>query len=192
MGETLSGAAVETPAAAQTADSRILRTAILPGVLLLTGVIVTFTPTLHENTRANELTAGTSLLALALAILVRVFPRGSKQEKPAYAKLAAAATCLVSGVSVLVGEQNGTLPLWLHLAIASGLLAILQLPGLRNGGSYYLLFSAIALAVAEVLVGKDPVAAIGWFGALTVVSGVFSAIEVADARMRSGAKTENR
>lgn len=185
MGETLTSTAA--PAAAAAADSRILRKSVLPAVLLLTGIVVTFTPTLHENLRANEITAGVSMLALAVAVLVRhIRGRGAKTISAAVA----AVISVSGGVSALVGEHNGALPLWLNLTITSALLVLLQLPWVLRGSSYFLLLAAAALAIAELLAAKDPVAAIGWFGAITVVGGVFSAIEVADELFGAGRKTK--
>lgn len=150
-------------------------------VMLVAGFTITFTATLHQQLGFDRVVAAVTLAMLALAHVYAWWARRSRGGEIVSLLLA-----VVSGggaVAVLTVDSSAgfavVIALW---ALLNGLL---EFVGSVTGGrqdATILGGLGILLSISVLLVHRDPVAMIGFFGAYMLIAGVFLGIAAFDAR----------
>lgn len=168
---------------------RVLRAA----VLIVTGLVVTFSAELHENVAFD-----TALVVAALALIgvvhgIEAFARrksGGVAEAILLAIVSLAAAVVVSATVFGTGATFATTALALTLAawaLVSALLEFLGMvvhPGTRQDAAL-VGAAGVLLAIFLLLFRDDAVAVIGFFGGYAVLAGVFLGIGAFDTRRGS-------
>lgn len=154
------------------------------GVLLVMGMVITFSATLHEQLHFDRAMIAISLGALAVAQVFAWF--GSRRGTTLLQAITAAGAAIA--VLLLSTDPLAFAFLVAAWALVSGLLefvaSALQLS--HRGDSIFMGALGVLLALLVLLVRDDPVAVIGFFGAYAVIGGVFLGISAFDGRVASG------
>lgn len=176
-------AEVNPSASSATARPQNLRRARLlrAGVLLVVGLTIAFTATLHEQVRFDNWVILGSLTLIGAATLAEYRAlRGTDESwwvaARAVIALAAAGAFYIAGDSATMAPM---LAVWAALtAMITGMRLFRGVQPKREAVPSMLL--SIALAGTVLLFGNDPVAVIGFFGAYAVIRGVFLGISAFD------------
>lgn len=166
-------------------ESRALRRARLlrAGVLLVAGIVIAFTATLHRDAAFDRWLLSASLIAIGLATGVEFF---AVRATPASWLVAArAALALVAGIAVLIttsaAATSFTLAIWAASSVLIAVIRITQGSQDRSVAVPSALLSG-ALALLILLFRDDLIAVIGFFGAYAIVRAVFLGISAFDTR----------
>lgn len=160
-------------------------------VLLVAGIAIAFTATLHEQLGFDRSMAAIALGGIALAHLIewasqRSSAPGSVPLLLAIAAAAAAAVLPFTATAILFAC---VISAW---ALVSALLEFIGSavrPGSRADATL-LGAAGILLALLALLVREDPVAVLGFFGAYTIIAGVFLGISAFDTRRGEPARRD--
>lgn len=173
-----------SPATSNMGVSRSVRL-VRVAVLLLGGIGITFSATLHEQLRFDLVIAAVMLAALGAAHLVQW----------AVARAAGPVALLLAITSLIAAAalpfQSSPIAFALVIAAWALVCALLEFvgeqtqPGTRQDATL-IGASGVLLAVLTLLLRQDEVAVIGLLGAYAIVSGVFLGISAFDIR-RAGA-----
>lgn len=160
--------------------ARITRAA----VLLIAGLVIAFTATLHEQFAFDRSVTAAALAAIGIVHLVewlRVRPRTAITLLLTIVALAAA--CALPFAASELGYAV-VVAVW---ALISGLLEFIGVTaGQRSRGDATLMGGiGILLAAVVLLAREDIVAILGFFGAYAVVGGVFLGISAFDPKRQS-------
>lgn len=153
------------------------------GALLVVGLVITFSATLHENFAFDVGVIASGLALLGVVHLVEWSQRRGKTGAP---------IALILGIvslvaAVLVFAQTTELALAIIIASWSLVCALLEFLGMTiTPGSRHdaVIIGAIGmlLAVLVLVFRNDAVAVIGFFGGYAIIAGVFLAIAGFDTR----------
>lgn len=169
--------------ASATVPLRSLRSARLvrAGVLLAVGLAITFTAPLHEQLGFDAWVLIVGLVLIGAATLIEyVTFRGTPESW----WIAARATVAFAAAGALLAvTDSATLALVLALwAALTALITLMRL--LRKVQPIKIampsLLLSVALAVVAIVFHDDPVALIGFFGAYSIIRGVFLGITAFD------------
>ena len=157
------------------------------GVLLLVGLVVTFTAPMHSDAAldASIVTGGLVLIGLATAFEYYKLLGTSESwwvAARSFIAFAAAGACLavVDSASLAL-----VIAVWAALTALITLMRLVRGVQARRIALPSLLLS-VALAVAVLLTANDPVAVIGFFGAYALIRGVFLGISAFDTETSTG------
>lgn len=175
--EDLSVAPSQTPLPARSV--RLVRV----GVLALTGIIIAFSATLHEQLGFDVAIAAAAIAAVGIAHTLEWFSLRASGGNPVPLLLgiiafAAAAVLTFSGTTVGFAI---TIAAW---ALASALLEFIGAatrPGTRQDATL-LGALGVLLALLVLIVREDQVAILGFLGTYAIVAGVFLGISAFDSR----------
>ncbi len=168
--------------------ARLLRAA----VLLIVGIAIAFTATLHRDTNFDRWALSASLLAIGAVTVIEFF--ALRPERGSWLVATRAAMALIAGGAMLAAVSpvaiSFTLVIW---AAASALITVVRVSQgsqARNVGVPSALLSG-ALAVLVLLFRDDLIAVIGFFGAYAIVRAVFLGISAFDARGNAPVELED-
>lgn len=172
----------ETPEVSGTprvSASKLVRAA----VALLIGLLVTFSGTMHEMLAFDRAVAVAAFALFAVAHLFAWWHTRSGERDPI--SLILAVTAVASAVIVPFTEASASFAVVIAgWALLQGLFEFIGAairPGSRQD-STILGALGVLLAVAQLLVLRDPVAIIGFFGAYALIVGVLLGISAFDVR----------
>lgn len=159
------------------------------GVLALTGIVIAFSATLHEQLSFDVAIATAAITAIGVAHTVEWFSLRTSGRNPiplllGIIALAAAATLAFSGTTIGFAISIAA---W---ALASALLEFIGAatrPGSRQDATL-LGGLGVLLALLVLIVREDQVAILGFLGTYAIVAGVFLGISAFD----SGRETAKR
>lgn len=167
------------PAARSLRTARLIRVA----VLLLAGITITFTATMHGRLGFDVAVAGFALAALGIAHFQEWVVTRAPARTPVTLLLA---ICGVGAAIALplTGTVTGFAIVVAAWALASALLEFIGAatrPGSRQDAA---LMGALGmlLAILVLLVREDQVAILGFFGGYAVIAGVFLGISAFDVK----------
>ncbi|UOQ57082.1 hypothetical protein MUN78_15710 [Leucobacter allii] len=168
-----------TPDALPSRGVRLFRVA----VLLVAGLAIAFSATMHERLGFDLALASVALGAIGVAHLVHVL-RGRAAGGVAIPALLGAVALVAALVVPFTGTAIGFAVAIAAWALVSALLEFIGAavrPGSRQDAT---LLGAIGilLAICALLVRDDPVAILGFFGGYAIVAGVFLGISAFDRR----------
>lgn len=154
---------------------------LLAGVFLLCGLVVTFTPTLHETVAIDTLLASVSLGVFAFSHFARALPLRDGTDY------------LLGGVTALAAFFAS--PLFVHdivhltlvtvtwlvvYGLVNAVMPVRDSHGARDRNIFLILHGLTAIAL--LLVMRDPVAVTGFFGTYALIRGFLIALTSFDAR----------
>ncbi|WP_053383113.1 hypothetical protein [Leucobacter celer] len=176
-----------TPEAPVSRPVRLVRV----GALLIAAIAITFTATLHEQLGFDRSIAAAALAAIGIAHLVEWVARRSASPSPVPLLLA------ISAIFAAIALPFAGTPIVFACVLAAWALvsALLELlgsavrPGSRSDATL-LGAAGILLAILTLLVREDPVAVLGFFGAYTIIAGVFLGISAFDTRRADAARAD--
>lgn len=151
--------------------------------LLVAGAAITFTATLHQLLGFDRGITSASLAAIGIAHLVEWIARRSGSPSPiplllGIASIVAAVVLPFAGTTIVLAA---VIAAW---GLVSALLEFLSSavrPGSRQDATV-VGAAGILLAILALLVRGDSVAILGFFGAYTIITGVFLGISAFDTR----------
>ncbi|WP_382334922.1 hypothetical protein [Leucobacter soli] len=165
------------------ADHRALRRAglIRAVALVLVGLAIAFTATLHESFAFDHWLLSTSLTVIGAVTLVEYWALRSTLESWWVAARAVIAFAAAGALIAVADDVSLALVIvfWAMLTAVITLMRLLRGVQPRRVAVPSALLS-LALAVVTLLVREDPVAVIGFFGAYAVIRGVFLGISAFD------------
>ena len=152
-------------------------------VLMLSGLFIAFTAALHEDFNFDFLVTAFALGAIGVVHVVEWFARSGSARTviPLLLGIIALAATALLPVSGTVLGYAVVLAAW---ALISGLLEFVGMvvrPGSRQDGAI-VGGAGVLLALAVLLFRTDIVAILGFFGAYTIIAGVFLGIAAFDAK----------
>ncbi|MBC9955251.1 DUF308 domain-containing protein [Leucobacter sp. cx-42] len=152
-------------------------------VLFAVGMIVTFSATMHSNFNFDFLVTAGGLAIIGIMHLVEWFAR--KDEARSVMPLLLGLVSLVATVVLpMTGEVVGYAIIVAVWALISGLLefvAMVTQPGTRQDPAL-IGAAGLLLAILVLLARNDAVAVLGFFGAYTIIAGVFLGIAAFDSK----------
>ncbi|MGK0715337.1 hypothetical protein ACR5KS_04615 [Leucobacter sp. W1153] len=172
----------EATGVAQTHAQRLLMARMLrAAMLLVSGIVIAFTATLHRDATFDRWVLFASLLAIGLTTLIEFF---ALRVTPASWLVAVRATAaMVAGVAVLFSQTAFdiavTVAVWALISVLIATLRASQGSQPWSVGAPSALLSG-ALALLVMVFRNDLIAIIGFFGAYAIVRGVFLAISAFD------------
>lgn len=156
-----------------------------PAILVLAGLAVTFTATLHHLLDFDRVMVGLSLVALGAAHLAEWRSAAVRSPIP----LLLGAVALAAALLQLFASTPTVFALILAgWALVSGLCELLgaMLGFSSRVDSVFLGALGVVLATLILLVLADPIASVGFFGAYAMMAGVYTAISAIDASAKRG------
>ncbi len=158
---------------------------VRPIVLLVSGLTIAFTAALHHALGFDRAVVAVSLVAMGVAHLLEW--RLMRQERPSPIPVLLGAVAILAGLLHVV--------LWTPIAFGLLLAAWALVTGLcellgamlgfsTRGDAIFLGAIGMLLAILVLLFLLDPIAVIGFFGAYSVIAGVYLGISVFDARSK--------
>ncbi|QZY53456.1 hypothetical protein KVY00_09230 [Leucobacter tenebrionis] len=179
MSAAVSSAAESTTPQVASRSVRLLRV----GVLLLAGMTIAFSATMHEQLGFDLGVSAAALGAIGIAHLVEWNARRSSAPSmlPLLLGIVAVASAVALSLSGSVIGFSVTIAAW---SLVSGLLEFIGAavqPGSRQD-STLLGAAGVLLALLALLAREDQVAVLGFFGAYAVIAGVFLGISAFDSR----------
>lgn len=150
-----------------------------PAILVIAGLIATFTAALHHLLDFDRTMVGLSLAALGVAHLVEWRSANARSPIP----LLLGAVALIAAVLQLFAATPTVFALILAAwALVSGLCELLgaMLGFSSRVDSVFLGALGVVLATLILLVLADPIASVGFFGAYAMMAGVYTAISAID------------
>lgn len=183
-----SAAESTTPNAAVSRSVRLVRVI----VLLLSGMAIAFSATMHEQLGFDLGITSAALGAIAVAHLIEWFARRSTSRSSLPLLLGVVAVAAAVAIP-LSSSAIGFAVLIAAWSLVSALLEFIGAavqPGSRQD-STLLGGAGVLLALLALLVREDPVAVLGFFGAYAVIAGVFLGISAFDTRAHDGRSTSD-
>ncbi len=161
------------------------------GVLLVAGVVIAFSATLHEQLSFDTGVATAALGAIGIAHVVEwlATQKASRTPIPLLLGIVSIAAALVLPFTDSVIAFAIVIAAW---SLASALLEFVGAtvrPGSRQDATL-LGAAGVLLALFVLLVREDQVAILGFFGAYAVLAGVFLGISAFDTRSDTGAPVD--
>lgn len=184
---------MNTPDAGMPAIVRALPGALRATVLIIVGIVVTFSAPLHENFTFNRSVFLGSLLVLAL-VQTAVFL--SPKLRP-HMSQGGTASIFVDSMAAIFGfvgavtvdSLTHTVAVWALLSAI--VVALTRRFATRTNDAWAQAFLLLGLALAAEATRGDQVMLIGFFGAYAMIAGVFQAIAAADHTNRTTAADED-
>ena len=178
-------AATHEPSRSVNPESRDLRRARLlrAAVLLIAGIVIAFTATLHSDPVFDRWVLFASLLAIGITTVVEFF---ALRATPASWLVATRATlALVAAAAILVSnsafDTSLVLAVWAATSVIIAVVRVTQ-GSQSRGVAVPSAFLSGVLAVLVLVFRDDLIAVIGLFGAYAIVRGVFLGISAFDTR----------
>ncbi|MBU3994221.1 MAG: hypothetical protein KKF42_00340 [Actinobacteria bacterium] len=178
-------AAIHESSRSANPESRDLRRARLlrAVVLLVAGIVIAFTATLHSDPAFDRWVLSASLLAIGITTIIEFF---AIRATPASWLVAARATlALVAAAAILLSssafDTSLVLAVWAATSVIIAVVRVTQGSQARGVAVPSALLSG-ALAVLVLVFRDDLIAVIGFFGAYAIVRGVFLGISAFDTR----------
>lgn len=181
------------------AKDRALRL-VRPAAMLLGGLAIAFTATLHERLAVDSGLIASVLMALAIGLILQwIADRGAARPLSLLGALWALGCAAFmftqmlawgsAEASVTGGEVVSFGVVTAVWAVGAGLLEFLGLAFGVSGRADAVLLGVLSFALALVLmlVVRDPVAIVGFFGGYCVVGGIFLGISVFDRQTTANA-----
>lgn len=156
-----------------------------PAILVVAGLVVTFTAALHHVLDFDRTMVGLALVALGAAHLVEWRSSVSRHPIP----LLLGAVAVIAALLQLFAATPTVFALILAAwALVSGLVELLgaMLGFSSRVDSVFLGALGVVLATLILLVLADPIASVGFFGAYAMMAGVYTAISAIDTPGKRG------
>lgn len=166
---------------------RVLRSA----VLIVTGLVITFSATMHEQFQFDLAVVAIALLALAAVHLIEWGARRGRPGAPIPLMLGIVAV-IAAALSFALSSELALAMVLAGWALVSGLLEFLGMtvvPGSRQDAAVVGAVG-VALALVVLLSRGDLVAVIGFFGGYAIITGVFLGIAALDTRRGAATGTD--
>lgn len=181
-----SAAESTTPNAAVSRSVRLVRVI----VLLLAGMAIAFSATMHEQLGFDLGITSAALGAIAVAHLIEWFARRStsRSSLPLLLGIVAVAAAVAIPLSSSAIGFAVLIAAWSLVSALLEFIGAAVQPGSRQD-STLLGGAGVLLALLALLVREDPVAVLGFFGAYAVIAGVFLGISAFDTRAHDGRRS---
>ena len=160
-------------------------------VLFVVGMVVTFSATMHSDFNFDFLVTAGALAAIGVMHLVEWFAR-KDEARSVIPPLLGLAALIATVVLPMTGEAVGYAIIVAVWALISGLLefvAMVTQPGTRQDPAI-IGAAGLLLAIFVLLARNDAVAVLGFFGAYTIIAGVFLGIAAFDSKRNGSADSQ--